>query len=96
MTETVPPGTTRYYCPLNCGWFHDVPPPGLADLAGIQPAPDVVALQEVVNSAVQQAVLRRVEATESAIRGHVATHGINTADELRAAIAARPDPGSST
>jgi hypothetical protein len=96
MTETVPPGTTRYYCPLDCGWFHEVPPSGLADLAGIRPAADVVALQDVVDSTVQQAMLRRAEETESAIRQHVATHGIHTADELRAAIAARPDPGSST
>lgn len=88
MTETVAPGTTRYYCPLNCGWHHDEPPPGLDDLAGISPAADATTLQNAARSIVEQAALQRAETTEVAVRGHVATHGIYTVEELRAAISA--------
>lgn len=80
-------GTTRYYCPLSCGWYHDVPPPGLSELAGIGPAADVTTLQEAVASIAEEATLRQADATEAAVREHVATHGIHTVEELRAAIA---------
>jgi hypothetical protein len=33
MSETVA-GTPRYPCPLECGWYLDVPPPGVGRTAG--------------------------------------------------------------
>jgi hypothetical protein len=86
MPETITPGTTRYYCPLNCGWHHDVPPPGPDDVAGISPSADAATWQEAVASIVGQAALRQAESTEAAVREHAGTHGIHTVEELRAAI----------
>lgn len=68
------PGTTRYLCPLGCGWHHDVPPPGLADLAGITPEPPARDLSEAISSIATQAGLRQARWTEQAVRDHLAAH----------------------
>lgn len=81
-------GTTRHLCPLACGWHHDEPAPGLDDFAGIAPDPAATTLAEMSNSIVEQATLRRARATEAVLRAHFATHGIHTADQLRALLAA--------
>lgn len=74
MSETPEPGTTRYLCPLECGWHHDVPPPSLDDLDGITPDPDAREWSEYVTSMVQQAGLRRMKQTDQALREHLDTH----------------------
>lgn len=79
-------GTNRYVCPLRCGWHHDEPDPGPEDLAGIAPDPDATTLPEIISSITEQAALRRAQATETVLRGHCATHGIHTADQLRAIL----------
>lgn len=68
------PGTTRYLCPLECGWHHDVPPPSPADLAGIVPHPTARDMSEAVSSIASQAAFRQLERTEEALRGHLDTH----------------------
>ncbi|MEV6014717.1 hypothetical protein [Streptomyces sp. NPDC051997] len=86
-------GTTRYLCPLECGWHHDVPPPTAervvelganADLAGRTPS-------EVVSAMATQACLREAEQTETALREHVATHTteqfVRTIHDLRQEVA---------
>lgn len=69
-------GTTRYLCPLECSWHHDVPPPSIdrvaqlgstADLAGLPPG-------EAVSAMATQAYLREADLTETALREHLATH----------------------
>lgn len=77
MSSATPPsGTTRYLCPLECGWHHDVPPPtaervvelgSTADLAGLPPG-------EVISAMATQACLREAEHTETALREHLDTH----------------------
>jgi hypothetical protein len=75
MSAVTPePGTTRYLCPLECGWHHDVPPPSLADMDGITPDPNAHEWSEYVNSMVKQASLRRMRQTDQALRDHLATH----------------------
>ena len=69
-------GTTRYLCPLECGWHHDVPPSSVdrvvrlgstADLAGLPPG-------KAVSAMATQAYLAEAELTETALREHLATH----------------------
>lgn len=67
-------GTTRYLCPLECGWHHDEAPPSLADIEGVAPDPDARAFQDVFNSIVTNATLRRAARTETALREHLETH----------------------
>ena len=84
MTAATPePGTTRYLCPLACGWHHDVPPPSLADLAGINSDPTASSLPEAIQSIATQAGIRQAQQTEAAVRAHLDTH---TSDEDRRAI----------
>jgi hypothetical protein len=96
-------GTTRYLCPLECGWHHDVPPPTVdrvvrlgstADLAGLPPG-------EAVSAMATQAYLAEAELTETALREHLATHTteqfVRTIQKLRAEVerlrrAAEPAP----
>jgi hypothetical protein len=95
MAETVAPGTARHLCPLECGWHYDEPPPTLADTAGIAPDPAALDAGAAMRSILERAALRSADVVESAVREHVATHGIHTVAELRAAVAAcRPDPVS--
>lgn len=88
MTNAVISGTTRYLCPLECGWHHDEPPFEPSDAVGIVPDPAATDLQGAISSIAEQVGYRRAETVESAVREHVATHGITTVEELRAAIAA--------
>lgn len=84
MTADTPePGTTRYLCPLECGWHHDVSPPSLADLAGITPESSARSLPEVIGSIATQAGIRQAQRTEAAIRDHLGSH---TSDEDRRAV----------
>jgi hypothetical protein len=94
MTDDTPaPGTTRYLCPLECGWHHDVPPPSAervvalgstADLAGLPPG-------EAVSAMATHAYLREAELTETALREHIDTHTaeqfVRTIQGLRAKVA---------
>jgi len=85
------PSTTRYLCPLECGWHHDVPPPSVDDLNGITPDPDAHEWTEYVSSMVRQASLRQIEHTDRALRDHLATHTteqfVRVIHDLRAEIA---------
>ena len=84
MTDSPPPpGTTRYLCPLECGWHHDDPPPSPEDVRGVAPDPDVRNFQEAVSSIAGKAAMRRLEQTEAALKEHLATH---TAPDEVAAI----------
>ncbi|GLP64295.1 hypothetical protein TUSST3_09150 [Streptomyces sp. TUS-ST3] len=75
MTDPTPPaGTTRYLCPLECGWHHDDPPPSTDDVLRVAPDPDVRSFQEAVSSIVSKAAIRRLEQTEAALKQHLATH----------------------
>lgn len=69
-------GTTRYLCPLECGWHHDVPPPSLDRVAalGVTADPAVQDPSEAVNSLATRACLAEAERTETALREHLATH----------------------
>lgn len=82
-TDYSAPGTTRYYCPLACGWFHDVPPPSLEDAVGIVSDPSARDLSEAISSIASKAVQRRADQTEQALRGHLDTH---TSEEDRATL----------
>ena len=48
-------GTTRYLCPLECGWHHDVPPPSVdrAIELGAMADPAARDFQEAVGSVVR-------------------------------------------
>lgn len=76
---TPAPGTTRYLCPLECGWHHDVPPPSLTDAAGIAPDPDARNLSEAITSIAGQAARRVAEQTEQALIDHLAAHATEEA-----------------
>lgn len=69
-------GTTRYLCPLECGWHHDVPPPSVDRVAALGVTADPAArdLGEAVSSLATRAVLAEAERTETALRDHLATH----------------------
>ncbi|MFD9248492.1 hypothetical protein [Streptomyces bottropensis] len=69
-------GTTRYLCPLECGWHHDVPPPGIDRITemGVTADPYVLDPYEAVTSIARDAYRREAEQTETALRDHLATH----------------------
>lgn len=71
---TVLPGTTRYLCPLRCGWHHDVPPPSAADAAGIPVPPDVTDLSGAISHLAAEAARRTAATTEGALAAHLGTH----------------------
>jgi hypothetical protein len=85
-------GTTRYLCPLECGWHHDVPPPTAERAVQLSPAVDVAGLSpsEVINAMATGACLREAELTETALREHLDTHTteqfVRTIQGLRAEI----------
>ncbi|WP_225825615.1 hypothetical protein [Streptomyces naphthomycinicus] len=86
-------GTTRYLCPLECGWHHDVPPPSpdRAIELGARLDPTARDFQEAVHSIVSSAVLAEGQRTEAALREHLATHTteqfVRTIQGLRAEVA---------
>ncbi|WP_405883637.1 hypothetical protein OG747_36650 [Streptomyces sp. NBC_01384] len=95
MTNKTPvPGTTRYLCPLECGWHHDVPPPSLDRIAELHVTADPAArdLREAIGSVATQALLREAEQTEAALREHLATHAteefVRVIHDLRVEVAA--------
>ncbi|MDX2948009.1 hypothetical protein [Streptomyces caniscabiei] len=51
-------GTTRYLCPLECGWHHDVPPPSPIRIAELG----------------TRGLFAEVEQTETSLREHLDTH----------------------
>lgn len=70
------PGTTRYLCPLECGWYHDVPPPGLDRIAALGVTADTTIADphEAINSLATRTYLAEAERTETALREHLDTH----------------------
>jgi hypothetical protein len=86
-------GTTRYLCPLECGWHHDVLPPTAERVAELGVAVDLSALSPsaAVNAMATRAYLREAERTETALREHLDTHTteqyVRTIQGLRAEIA---------
>jgi hypothetical protein len=95
-------GTTRYLCPLECGWHHDVPPPSVdrAIELGAMADPAARDFQEAVSSAARSASLTESDRTETALREHLATHTteqfVRVIHDLRVEAAAlRERPASS-
>lgn len=86
-------GTTRYLCPLECGWHHDVPPPGIERVAelGVTAAPAARDIHEAIHSVVANACMAEAQQTETALRGHLDTHTTvefaQTIHDLRAEVA---------
>jgi len=77
MSAVTPaPGTTRYLCPLECGWHHDVPPPSIDRVAllGVTADPAARDIHEAVSSVATRACLAEADRTETALREHLATH----------------------
>jgi len=69
MTTVTPvPGTTRYLCPLECGWHHDRPPLPLPTDASVPIAPE--AIQHMASTLLHQ----DMERVETALREHLDTH----------------------
>lgn len=75
MSEESPvSGTIRYLCPLECCWHHDEAPASPVDLDGVAPDPQARAFQDIFNSIVTNASMRRAGRTETALREHLDTH----------------------
>ncbi|MFK0140699.1 hypothetical protein [Streptomyces murinus] len=93
-------GTTRYLCPLECGWHHDVPPPSAERIAALGVAADPAArdLAEAISSVAKRACLTEAEWTERALCEHLATHTteqfVRTIQGLRAEVAQMRGAGS--
>lgn len=93
MSSAVPiSGTTRYLCPLECGWRYDVPPPTAERVVELAPAtvPAGLSPSEAINAMATGAYLREAELTETALREHLATHTteqfVRTIQTLRAEV----------
>ena len=86
-------GTTRYLCPLECGWHHDVPPPSVERVVELGATADLAESTPsgAVNAMATQACLREAELTERALRDHLATHTteqfVRTIQGLRTEVA---------
>lgn len=82
------PGTTRYLCPIECGWHYDRPPFPDAWIpadAATPIAPE--AIQRMAGEKLRQ----YYEPVEEALRDHLATHTteqfVRTIQVLRAEVA---------
>ncbi len=90
--STPTPGATRYLCPLECGWHHDVPPPspGRVVELGVTADPAASDVREAITSLAHRALYAEAEQTETALREHLATHTteqfVRTIQELRAEV----------
>lgn len=93
MSEAPSFGTTRYLCPLECGWHHDVPPPSPQRVVDLGVTADVVAddVHKAITSLAHRALYAEVEQTETALRDHLNTHTteqfVRTIQGLRAEVA---------
>jgi hypothetical protein len=69
-------GTTRYLCPLECGWHHDVPPPSIERTAelGVTADPAARDIHEAINSVAHRASFAEAERRETALREHLDAH----------------------
>ena len=89
-------GTTRYLCPLECGWHHDVPPPGIERIAALGVAADPAAgdIHEAIASVARRASFAEAERTETALREHLDTHTteqfVRVIRDLRVELRDRP------
>lgn len=64
-------GTTRYLCPLECGWHHDrVPFPD----AWIPMHASTPIAPEAIQRMASELVRQNAEQTEAALHEHLATH----------------------
>jgi hypothetical protein len=93
MSAVTPvPGTTRYLCPLECGWHHDRPPLPMPTDATVPIAPE--AIQHMASVVLRQ----DVERVEEALREHLATHTtvefVRVIHDLRVEVARLRDAGS--
>lgn len=81
-------GTTRYLCPLECGWHYDQPP--FPD-AWIPPDPTTPIAPEAIHRMAQELLRENSERTEAALREHLATHTteqfVRVIHDLRAEVA---------
>lgn len=55
--------TTRYLCPLDCGWHHDAPR-----------YPNIVSLMGSSNGEIEKAMVRHMQAQERILREHFEQH----------------------
>lgn len=78
-------GTTRYLCPLECGWHHDVPPPSVERVAelGVTADPAARDIHEAISSVAHRTLLAEGQQTDAALREHIGTH---TAEEFARVI----------
>ncbi|MFJ6667432.1 hypothetical protein [Streptomyces sp. NPDC091383] len=92
-------GTTRYLCPLECGWHYDVPPPSIERVAELGATADPAARTPIdaINAMATQVCLREAEQMETALRKHLATHTteqfVRTIQSLRAEVQQLRDAG---
>jgi hypothetical protein len=96
------PGTTRYLCPLECGWHHDVPPPSVERIAelGATADPSARDIHEAISSVAHRATFAEAQRAETALREHLDTHTTEqfarVIHDLRVEVAAlRRRPASS-
>ena len=96
MSSAVPaPGTTRYLCPLECGWHHDVPPPSIERIIelGAKADPAARSLEESISSVASSATMAEAQRTEAALRQHLGAH--TAPDEIEAIEQMLADKGLS-
>lgn len=91
-------GTTRYLCPLECGWHYDREP--LPDPTGVAADPGAWTAEEAFESWTKNVMYRDMQRTETALREHLATHTteqfVRVIHDLRVEVAAlRERPTSS-
>lgn len=69
-------GTTRYLCPLECGWHHDVPPPSVDRISelGVTADPAARDIHEAISSVAHRATVVEAQRTETALGEHLDTH----------------------
>lgn len=73
---------TRYLCPVDgCGWQYDVPESGPT---GFEATTIEASIAEAIVSLAEEDAVR--VATEKALRDHLATHGVTSAEELEALL----------
>lgn len=78
LTDQTPP-FSRYFCPLDCDWFHDAPEPTLWD-----EGPDIElrpgeSMQDAVDRLASGVLTERMRKIEGSLREHMDTHTMEQA-----------------
>lgn len=68
--------TIRYQCPLDCGWHHDAPPPGLDDNPNQYVQTPGETIHDTITRMASDTTRLHLQAVDAVLLAHLETHAI--------------------